>query len=45
MMTTAVFDTNVNPRYLNANHKFTKEEIEIANKAVDYWYHGGCETP
>ncbi|MGC1931765.1 MAG: hypothetical protein WA667_22575 [Candidatus Nitrosopolaris sp.] len=38
-MSTTVDDNNINPRYLDANHKFTKEEIENANKAADYWYH------
>jgi hypothetical protein len=36
--TTVEDDTNINPRYLDANHKFTKEVIENANKAADYWY-------
>ena len=30
---------NINPTYLNAVDKFTKEEIENANKAADYWYY------
>jgi hypothetical protein len=31
-------DSNINPRYLDALHKFSKTEIENANKAADYWY-------
>ena len=37
-MTNTVEDSNINPKYLNAIEKFTKEEIENANKAADYWY-------
>ena len=29
---------NINPKYLD-DSKFTKEEIENANKAADHWYH------
>ncbi|MGA9154569.1 MAG: hypothetical protein WBZ36_28625 [Candidatus Nitrosopolaris sp.] len=32
-------DDNINPTYLNAVDKFTKEEIENANKAADHWYY------
>lgn len=40
MATTTVEDDNsINPRYLNVVGKFTKEKIENANKAADYWYH------
>ena len=37
-MATTVDDNNINPRYLDAVVKFTKEEIENANKAADFWY-------
>jgi hypothetical protein len=30
---------DINPMYLDAIDKFTKEEIENANQAADYWYH------
>jgi hypothetical protein len=30
---------NINPRYLDATDKFTKEEVENANKSADYWYY------
>jgi P4 family phage/plasmid primase-like protien len=30
---------NINPRYLGAINRFSKEEIENANKAADYWYY------
>jgi hypothetical protein len=36
--TTVEDDTNINPRYPNANHNFPSEEVENANKAADYWY-------
>jgi hypothetical protein len=32
-------DDDINLRYLNAIDRFTREEVENANKAADYWYH------
>jgi len=39
-MATSVEDNNnINSRYLDAIDKFSKKEVENANKAADFWYH------